>query len=101
MVPPAGPTCVYLCVLFCASGGAGIRAVSLSPRRVSPRPQTLPNPRRAVIAGIPSADKALVEVEGGYHEVLFEATGPALVRGMAAWMLERAGGAAAPGGAKM
>ena len=52
---------------------------------------------RAFIAGIPSADKTLKEVAGGFHEVMFEDEGPALVDGMAAWIKARAAGASAAG----
>lgn len=49
---------------------------------------------QAFVVAVASADKTMVPVEGGYHEVLFEDCGPELTAGMAAWILDRSGGAA-------
>jgi len=53
--------------------------------------------------GIPSTDKTFLPIENGFHEVLFEDTGPEIATGMAEWILARATSrnAAQASGAKM
>ena len=45
---------------------------------------------RAFLEGASSQDKVFVPVEGGFHEVMFEEDGPALVNEMITWILSRA-----------
>lgn len=44
----------------------------------------------AFMDGVSSDDTTFIQVENGYHEVLFEDGGNSLVDGMAEWMLHRA-----------
>lgn len=45
---------------------------------------------RAFVKGANSGDKRLIEVEGAYHEPLFEDGGGELVEGVAGWILKHA-----------
>lgn len=56
------------------------------------KPFTSPLPCcRAFVEAVPSSDKIFVPLENGYHEVLLEDEGPAILEGMGQWILARAG----------